>query len=440
MVNEDNKQTEGQAAPEDITVPQPAEEPAVQTEQPISAEPASEDATQTQFEARKPKIAFQLLVGVLVSIIVICLVLAAFVLSKINKITRAAASTEPHATLVIPGVDTPGAEPAETEPPETTEPEPTEPDYGKLGKVVNVLVIGQDARPGEDSKIADTMILLTVNKETKVLTMTSFLRDTKVSVPDYYYDINGNYHFGATKMNLWFALGYSWGGDLSAMHVLDHVIEWNFGPVVDHNIEIDFDAFDLIINAVGGVTVDLDADELAYMEQEFKDYPKYVFHEGPCKLDGWSAEVYARMRHATYGDNDFNRTDRQREVIASLVDKCRNMSLLEANQIIDEVLPMVVTDMDVGDITTYVTELLPLLPELTIESMQCPSKEMDRGGALEDLFGDGIEHSVIYFNRAKAKEILIPITEYDVLQAAREAEQEAEIADENGTVTEAQSG
>lgn len=422
MENEENeliKQSE--LFPEEKT-----EQPASENEG-LSVPSESTETEPAKPQTKKPKIGFRVLIGILVSVIAVCLALAVFILVKINKITQANASTDPHAALVVAGVDDPDmTAPPETEPPETTEPAPTEPDYGKLGKVVNVLVIGQDARPGEDSKIADTMILMTVNKETKVLTMTSFMRDTKVSVPENYHDINGNYHYGSTKMNLWFALGYSWGGDLSAMHVLDHVIEWNFGPVIDNNIEIDFDAFDLIINAVGGVTVNLDADELAYMEREFKDVPNYVFNEGECRLDGWSAEVYARMRHATYGDNDFNRTDRQREVIASLVDKCRNMSLLEANKIIDEVLPMIVTDMDMSDIATYVTELLPLLPDLQIESMQCPSPEMDRGGGLEDLFGDGVEHSVIYFNRTKAREILIPITEYDVLQAEQEASESEE--------------
>ena len=54
----------------------------------------------------------------------------------------------------------------------------TEPDYGKTGKIVNILVVGQDSRAGEESKLADGIMLLTMNKETHTLSMTSFLRDS----------------------------------------------------------------------------------------------------------------------------------------------------------------------------------------------------------------------------------------------------------------------
>ena len=74
---------------------------------------------------------------------------------------------------------------------------------------------------------------------------------------------------------------------------------------------------------------------------------------------------------------------------------------------------MVLTDMTNGNITNYITELLPLLPKMTLESMQCPTAEMDRWGETKDIFHNGQIQSILNFDSNKAKNILIPITEYD---------------------------
>ena len=63
--------------------------------------------------------------------------------------------------------------------------------------------------------------------------------------------------------------------------------------------------------------------------------------------------------------------------------------------------------------TNYILEILPLLPEMTLDSIQCPNEEMDRWGEVRDIFGDGLEQSILNFDSNKAKAILIPITECD---------------------------
>ena len=338
-----------------------------------------------------------------------------FVISKMNKIQRAEKGDNQLSSDDLSGMlvedDTPATE-AATEPKESTEPKETEPNFGKTGKVINVLLIGQDAREGEESKNADTMLLVTVNKETKKINMTSFQRDTLVVIPTVY-DTNGTPHDGRTKMTLAYALGYKWGGDLGAMEIIDKVIERNFGAIVDKNVEVDMDAFDACINALHGVDIELNADEVKYLNDYFKDYPDRVYKEGVNKLDGWAAEMYARTRHSTNADNDFNRTNRQRAVVAAVLEKVKTMSLLEINALVDQLLPMVLTDMSNTDITTYITELLPLLPEMTLESLQCPNKDMDMYGKVIDLFSNGEQHAVLYFDENKAKAIVTAITEAD---------------------------
>ena len=296
----------------------------------------------------------------------------------------------------------------------TTAPtEETKPNYGKLGKIVNFLLVGQDARPGEDSKNSDTVLLVSVNKETRKITMISFLRDSYVVIPKVY-DTYGNEHSGHTKLTLAYAMGYKWGGDLGAMEIMDKVIERNFGAVVDYNVEINLDAFDAIINAVGYITADLDEDEAAYMNEKFKDYPDRNFQVGENRLDGWAAEEYARMRHSSAADNDYKRTARQRTVVSQVLERVKGMNVMQINALVDELLDKVLTDMTNSDITTCITELLPLLPEMTMDSLQCPNADMDLYGELIDLFKDGSpEQSIQRFTESKAKAIITAITEDD---------------------------
>ena len=358
-------------------------------------------------------------VKVLVIVLAVILVIGAlgawFVVSKMNKIQKAQLAENQLSEEDLAGllVEDPTQE-TETVPTETTEPKPTDPDYGKMGKVINVLLIGQDAREGEESKNSDTVILVTVNKETKKITMTSFLRDSYVTLNNVV-DSNGKGHGGSTKLTLAYALGYQWGGTLGAMQVMDQVITNNFGPVVDHNIEVNMEAFDACINALGGVTITLDKDEAKYMNNYFSKFEAEgrEFFEGDNLVDGWAAEVYVRTRHANNGDNDYNRTNRQRQVVAQVLEKVKNMSVLELNKLVDQLLPLVATDMTNTDMTNYILEVLPILPEMTLESIQCPNKEMGLWGEVADIFHNGEEHSIQHFDPAKCKAILVPITECD---------------------------
>ena len=358
-------------------------------------------------------------VKVLVIVLAVILVIGAlgawFVVSKMNKIQKAQLAENQLSDEDLAGllVEDPTQE-TEAVPTETTEPKPTDPDYGKMGKVINVLLIGQDAREGEESKNSDTVILITVNKETKKITMTSFLRDSYVTLNNVV-DSNGKSHSGSTKLTLAYALGYQWGGTLGAMQVMDQVITNNFGPVVDHNIEVNMEAFDACINALGGVTITLDKDEAKYMNNYFSKFEAEgrEFFEGDNLVDGWAAEVYVRTRHANNGDNDYNRTNRQRQVVAQVLEKVKNMSVLELNKLVDQLLPLVATDMTNTDMTNYILEVLPILPEMTLESIQCPNKEMGLWGEVADIFHNGEEHSIQHFDPAKCKAILVPITECD---------------------------
>lgn len=264
-------------------------------------------------------------------------------------------------------------------------------DYGKTGKVLNVLVVGQDSREGpEQSKNSDTMILCSLNKETKVLHLSSFLRDSYVQIANYQKHSGGTY-----RINAAYAMGYLWGGDAGAFELLDKTIINNFGATIDYNIEISLGCFEQIINAVGGIDVELDKDEAKYMTTFVgKQGYDVTYTEGPAHLYGVGALVYARMRHETYAGSDMKRTNRQRVVISQVIERCKKMSISELNALVKEILGYVITDMTDEEITTCIMECLPILPFLTVESRQFPMDGTYRG-EMKDLDGNGMLAGVL---------------------------------------------
>lgn len=297
---------------------------------------------------------------------------------------------------------------------ETDENEPSDPTFattaepekiGNTQKIVNILLIGQDARAGEEAKLSDSMILCTVNKETKTLTMTSIMRDTYVKMADY-----AGHTCGKNRINVTYALGYSWKGEQGSFDMLDLTIENNFGVHVDYNVEVGFEAFAKVIEEVGGVAVELDTDEAAYLTAE-PDATR-SFQAGSYTLNGTEALSYSRMRHANAADSDFNRTARQRKVITAIIDKCRSMSLTELNNMIKVILPEVLTDMSNGDITSLAMEILPMLGDLKLENNQLPAEGTYSGQVIDIA---GVASAVLVPDVAKNRELLMAIAEADQL-------------------------
>ena len=293
-----------------------------------------------------------------------------------------------------------------TEPPTTEDPTYYEP--GKLGKVVNILVVGQAAREEEVGRMSDTMILCTVNKETKKLTLTSFPRDSYVKLPNYV-DSSGKKHScGMQRINVNYALGYSWGGTLDAMGMLNQCIYENYGAEVDFNVEINFASFERIIEMMGGIEIELTEAEANHMTNDLDGIGS--FEPGPNLLNGRQALHYARIRKI---DSDMERGNRQKNLISTIINRVKSLSLKELNAMVDEILPSIVTNMSNEDITNCMLELLPLLPKLQIVSNQCPA-EGTYYGDIVDIYG--VMSGVIVPNLKTNRELLTAITEADVLE------------------------
>ena len=245
---------------------------------------------------RKKSRALRVLLIVLVILVVLAGALAAFGGFELSKINRLGASifTKEDFDQDASGADTIQAV-----------------DWGKahvatkVDGVVNILLVGQDTR-GEQRQRSDSMIILSINKNTKQMTMVSIMRDL--------------YGF----------------------------IVQNFGVVIDYNVEVNFNGFKDIVDKVGGIDVDLTEEEVEYMNSaKFVHTMNYKgkqnFKAGTNHLDGAQALCYARIRRV--GD-DFARTQRQRTIIQTVCKKAKEESWTKLLGIYESVADDLTTDMD----------------------------------------------------------------------------------------------
>ncbi len=225
-------------------------------------------------------------------------------------------------------------------------------------KVINIMLIGQDRREGWSRSHSDVMLLCTINKNTKEITLTSFMRDMYVQIPGYQ----------DNRMNVCYLLG--------GMDLLDACLETNFGIAVDGNVEVDFYGFMDLIDLIGGVDIYLTQKEADYLNRRgnwevTNEAYTWNLKEGVNHLTGSQALAYARTRNI--GNADFDRTERQRKVVSALFDKCKSMGLVKMKKLLEEALPLLTTDLSNSEILQYLLELVPMMSDLTINTQRIPA-------------------------------------------------------------------
>ena len=206
--------------------------------------------------------------------------------------------------------------------------------------VINVLLVGLDSDTAlENGGRSDSLILVSLNKKTKKINMTSFFRDTWT-----YMDIGGNGRYG--KMNS----SYYFGSDEALLDTL----EKDFKIDIDYYVAVDFSSFTDIINALGGLTIEVQQYEAEYINRT----TVHTIDYGPAvKLDGYEALVYARIRHSD-SDSDVSRTRRQRQVISALINSAKGASLSQLSAALDSLFKYVKTDLTKMQILSYAAQAL----------------------------------------------------------------------------------
>ena len=202
---------------------------------------------------------------------------------------------------------------------------------------------------------SDTIIVASINNDTKAVKLVSVYRDTLLNVKDDTY----------SKANAAYALG----GPAQAVNMLNTNLDLN---ITDY-VSIDFDALVTVVDCLGGLDIPLSYAEIVHMnnycvetaEETGKSYtpvelpePKPEDQEaivGTYHLNGVQATSYCRIRYTA--SLDMGRTERQRRVIQMIVDKAKKAGLSTIFDIMDQVFPMVKTSVSK-------TEILKLIPAM----------------------------------------------------------------------------
>ncbi len=215
-------------------------------------------------------------------------------------------------------------------------------DIMKDKDVLNVLLIGTDARDNSSRGRSDSMILVSINKKTEKVVMTSFLRDIYLSIPG----------VESTRLNHSYAYG---GPDL-----LIDTLEQNFKIEINKYVQVNFFSFTTVVDSVGGVEINVTDDEVQYINSYLNEINSLegrpanegkLSQGGTYTLDGAQALAYSRIR---YIGTDFARTDRQRTVLEKIIEKMKDMSITEMNDLLDTLLPNVTTNLQKDEIFSLI--------------------------------------------------------------------------------------
>lgn len=217
--------------------------------------------------------------------------------------------------------------------------------------VLNILLFGADRNDGTSSR-SDTMIMLSIDNRHKKLKLTSFMRDLWVYIPGYGYSkLNHSYAYGGAKLSI-------------------ETIEQNFGVNIDRYAIVDFASFKSIIDILGGIDIELSDEEIDYINwQSWKNNQVDTRYEltdsaGIVHLNGRQALWYARDRgdiDAGFSGSDFDRTDRQRKLLRTLANDMKSASLAQIISIVNEIGPLITTNLKKTEITTLVANSLTYL-------------------------------------------------------------------------------
>ena len=201
--------------------------------------------------------------------------------------------------------------------------------------VTNILLIGNDSRAGGEDGRSDAMILVSISNRTKTIYLTSLLRDIYVEIPGH----EGN------RLNA----AYSFGGP----ELLLKTIKQNLDIEVNRYVQVNFQAFANLIDAVGGVDLELTNEEVQLVNAYLNEYnmlenrpmdTDYLPSDasGLLHLNGPQALAYSRNR---YIGSDFGRTERQRKILEAVFHQLPSSVLTNLDDMIDGILPNLTTNI-----------------------------------------------------------------------------------------------
>ena len=237
---------------------------------------------------------------------------------------------------------------------------------------LNVLLLGTDSRALNEPSRSDTMMICSVNRQTGQVKLTSLMRDTAV-------EINGR----TVKLNT----AYFYGGPNLAMKTVNEYFSMN----IEKYVVVNFSGFAKIVDALGGVEMDISEAELPLLNHNVGEQYYLLFKFGEMEeaaakakyqasllpsagksihLDGNQALAYARIRKS---DNDYTRTERQRKVLMALLNSMKgsdsstianlvmnNIQYVETNLSLSDCFNLAAKALESGSMTNSETLRLPV--------------------------------------------------------------------------------
>ena len=240
-------------------------------------------------------------------------------------------------------------------------------------EMINILLLGVDATENQYSGRTDMIMLLTINKKENKICLTSIQRDTYLAIPEEGYD----------RINM----AYAQGG----VPLLQDTLKENFGIEAEDYVCVNIFAVMDFIDLIGGIDVELTSEEMDVMNEwyirahnislgnpEGTDYLP-VDNPGTYHLNGNQAVAYSRVR---FVGSDFARTSRQREVLQLSFEKVKDMSILELNNMLEELLPKIRTDMTQKRFLELMGEMVNL-SDYSWDTMTIPADGTWENGKIE---------------------------------------------------------
>ena len=210
----------------------------------------------------------------------------------------------------------------------------------------NFVIFGVDSRSNvlTSGTRSDTIMIVSINKDTKQIKLCSVYRDTYVNIP------NSSW----TKINH----AYAKGGYSLALST----INTNFDLDINQYVTVNFYAVTKVIDLLGGITLDITQDELKWLNGYVRENNRVngtndpgLTHSGTQTVTGTQALAYARIRYTSGGD--FKRAERQRIVVDKIFEKAKEADLVTINRIINEMLPEISTNINTYDILTLAKDM-----------------------------------------------------------------------------------
>ena len=242
--------------------------------------------------------------------------------------------------------------------------------------VTNILLIGVEAIGyGQAGGHTDALMIATINKNKGTLSLTSLMRDSWVTIPGY---TDG-------RINTAYAKG--------GINGLFETIAYNYDIRIDGYALVGFDSFEKLVDAVGGVDIELTEEEAKYLNKtNYISKKKYrKVKAGMNHFNGNQALGYCRVRKVATLDGsnyDMGRTSRQRRVLNAIFTKVKKSNISELVNLMNTVLPIVETNIRKNNCKNYLADLFDVgLESKELKMLRLPT---DGGYTSENINGASV--------------------------------------------------